>query len=63
MTFDEATAFFRDDKIRELAEQPDGLRFLKLKSLSRREHLDKLFDLAKITPSASGIRPNVVVDF
>ncbi|GAH74737.1 unnamed protein product, partial [marine sediment metagenome] len=42
MDYDTAKAWFRDDRIRELAESNDGLMFLKLRSLSRREHLERL---------------------
>ena len=44
------------DRIGELADTPDGLRFLKLKSLSRPEHLQKLFAIAGITPGSTGVR-------
>ena len=53
MDFDTAKALFSDDRIRELAESDDGLRFLKLRSLSRREHLEALFEVASITPQVS----------
>jgi hypothetical protein len=43
MDFAAAEKLFKQDKIRELGESPDGLRFLKLRSLSRRESLDELF--------------------
>ncbi|MBN1362629.1 MAG: hypothetical protein JW993_18675 [Sedimentisphaerales bacterium] len=56
MTFDEAQRMFRDERIRELAAIPDGLRFLKLRSLSRREHLEELFGLAAVTPQATQAR-------
>ncbi len=56
MDFDIAMELFRGDRIRELAESADGLRFLKLRSLSRREHLVELFEVALITPQASSTR-------
>lgn len=56
MDFDTAKAWFRDDRIRELAESDDGLRFLKLRSLSRREHLEALFMVASITPQSGSAR-------
>ena len=56
MEFDTAMALFSDDCVRELAESDDGLRFLKLRSLSRREHLETLFEVASITPQASSAR-------
>ena len=43
MDYATAERLFKQDKIRELADTPDGLRFLKLRSLSRREHLENLF--------------------
>jgi len=56
MDFNTAKTWFGDDRIRELAESDDGLRFLKLRSLSRREHLEALFGVASITPRASSAR-------
>lgn len=56
MDFDTAMALFSNDCIRELAESDDGLRFLKLRSLSRREHLEALFEVASITPQVSSAR-------
>jgi hypothetical protein len=50
MDFATAEKMFRQDQIRELSESPDGLRFLKLRTLSRREHLLKVFASAKIEP-------------
>ncbi len=44
LTFAQADRLFRDNRINELAGSPEGLRFLKLRSLSRREHLERLFD-------------------
>lgn len=40
--FDQAKDAFRDDKIRELSQDADGLRFLKLRSLSRTQHMERL---------------------
>ena len=39
MKFDYANQLFKDDKIRELSSSRDGLRFLKIRSLSRKEYL------------------------
>ena len=50
MDFSAAESMFRIDKIRELAEDPQGLRYLKLRSLSRRDHLERLFELAGVSP-------------
>jgi len=41
-TFDQAKAAFRNERIRELSGDPSGLRFLKLRSLSRREYMERL---------------------
>jgi hypothetical protein len=41
-SFDQASTAFRDDKIRELSQDPDGLRFLKLRSLSRTGYMQRL---------------------
>jgi hypothetical protein len=54
--FEEAQRMFREEKIRELAAEEDGLRFLKLRSLSRRDYLESLFSRAGSTPRTSGGR-------
>ncbi len=41
-SFDEAISAFRNNKIRELSQDEDGLRFLKLRSASRREYLQRI---------------------
>jgi hypothetical protein len=46
MQFSAAEKMFKQDKIRELGESEKGLRYLKLRSLSRKEHLESLFTLA-----------------
>jgi len=56
MTFDEAQQLFRDDHISSLASTSVGLRYLKLKSLSRREHLERLFHECEIEPESTGVR-------
>ena len=48
MNFETAANLFRNDKIGTLAESPDGLRFLKLRSISRKEYLDQLFEEAGV---------------
>ncbi len=53
MNFDEADELFKSDKIGQLAEISDGLRFLKLRSLSRKDHLKQLFCLAGIRPTTT----------
>ena len=50
-----AQKWFQQDRIRELAESFAGLRFLKLRSLSRREHLEYLFSVAAIDPTSSKV--------
>jgi hypothetical protein len=42
MNFQTASKLFKDDQIKKLAEDRDGLRFLKLRSLSRRDKLEQL---------------------
>ena len=44
LTFEQAISLFNDDKIRDLAQTADGLRFLKLRSLSRKEHMNCLIE-------------------
>lgn len=39
LSYNEADALFKEDKIRELASTNDGLKFLKLRSLSRKEYM------------------------
>lgn len=43
MDFSIAERMFQQDRIRELADSPSGLRYLKLRSLSRKEHLEAVF--------------------
>lgn len=42
--FNTAVNLFKNDKIRELSATAEGMRFLKLRSLSRKEHLDYLIN-------------------
>jgi hypothetical protein len=51
MSFKQAEAMFGKDQIRELAQEPDGLRYLKLRSLNRLEYLKRLFESAGIEPA------------
>jgi hypothetical protein len=53
MTFDEANRLFQQDRINELASSSEGVRFLKLRSLSRKENLERLFEAAHISPAQS----------
>ena len=42
LNFNTAVSLYTDDKIQDLAETDDGMRFLKLRSLSRKKYLDYL---------------------
>ena len=53
MEFGAAKKLFDTDQVRKLATSPDGLRFLKLKSLSRREYLERLFVAASVSPAST----------
>lgn len=44
LDFSTAVSLFKDDKIRELSTTDEGMRFLKLRSLSRKEYLDYLIN-------------------
>ena len=56
MNFKEAETLFSKDHIRELAQTPEGLRYLKLRSLNRRKYLEKLFEAAGIQPSTTAAK-------
>lgn len=56
MDFNAAQSLFQNDKVKELADSNDGLRFLKIRSLSRREHLDTLFSAVSLTPQSTSVR-------
>lgn len=53
MDFAAAKTLFDTDRIQDLAAAAEGLRFLKLKSLSRREHLERVFAAASATPATT----------
>ena len=53
MEFAEAARLFRDDNFRQLAESPAGLRFLKLRSMERKDYLQQLFQDAGVEPVSS----------
>jgi hypothetical protein len=53
MTFDQANRLFQQDEIGQLCDTPDGVRFLKLRSLSRKENLERLFAAAGLVASSS----------
>jgi len=48
--FDSAERLFREDRIPELSRTPDGLLYLKLKSLSRRQYLERLIEKIGLAP-------------
>lgn len=48
LDFDTAINLFNNDRIQELTTTDDGMRFLKLRSLSRKEQLEYLIDKFKI---------------
>jgi hypothetical protein len=55
LTFEQAHKMFQQDKIRELAADANGLRFIKLRSLSRKEILLRLLEENHLeAPHASG---------
>lgn len=49
LDFQAAGRLFRDDKIRELSQSPDGVLYLKLRSLSRKRYLERLVDRIDLT--------------
>jgi hypothetical protein len=53
MTFDHAFHLFQRDRINELSADAFGRRFLKLRSLSRKEHLEQLFLRAGLVTDAT----------
>lgn len=56
MDFAEAESRFRQEQIRELSESEDGLRFLKLRSLSRKEYLERLFCEANVATNETNAK-------
>lgn len=48
LDFNEAVNLYKNDKIRELAETDDGMRFLKLRSVSRKKYLEYLISKFKL---------------
>jgi len=53
MNFDQAQKLFKADEIQKLGADPDGLRFLKLRSLSRRDYLQQLLARSNIQPTST----------
>jgi hypothetical protein len=56
LTFAQADALFRQDKLNELVADAEGRRFLKLRSLNRTEYLERLFQSAGIARPDVGAR-------
>ncbi len=56
LTFEQADELFRQDKLNQLVADPDGQRFLKLRSMSRPKHLESLFQSAGIPRPDIGSR-------
>lgn len=56
LTFTQADALFRQDKLNELVADAEGRRFLKLRSLNRAEYLERLFQAAGIARPDVGSR-------
>ncbi|PIU66725.1 MAG: hypothetical protein COS85_03670 [Armatimonadetes bacterium CG07_land_8_20_14_0_80_59_28] len=56
LTFTQADALFRQDKLNELVADAEGRRFLKLRSLNRTEYLERLFQAARMARPAVGAR-------
>ena len=61
LDFSTATSLFKNDKIREISATDEGMRFLKLRSLSRKEYLDYLInkygiDIGKSKSNAEKLR-------
>jgi len=56
LSFTQANNLFKENKLNELCSDPEGLRFLKLRSLNRPEYLARLFDFADIEQPNVGAR-------
>jgi hypothetical protein len=56
LSFAQASALFRQDKLNELVADTEGRRFLKLRSLNRTEYLKRLFQMAGIALPDVGSR-------
>ena len=48
LNFNRAVNLYKNDKIQDLTETDDGMRFLKLRSLSRKKYLDYLIHKFKL---------------
>ncbi|MEI6390729.1 MAG: hypothetical protein WCT12_06450 [Verrucomicrobiota bacterium] len=56
LSFAQAVSLFKEDRLNELCADVEGKRFLKLRSLSRTEHLERLFQTAGIAKPDVGAR-------
>lgn len=56
LSFAQADALFRQDRLNDLIADVEGRRFLKLRSLNRKEHLERLFQSANIARPDVGVR-------
>ena len=56
LSFTQAVSLFKEDKLNELCADADGKRFLKIRSLSRTEHLERLFQVAGVAQPDVGSR-------
>jgi len=56
LSFAQAVSLFKKDRLNELCADADGKRFLKIRSLSRTEHLERLFQVAGMGKPRVGAR-------
>jgi len=56
LSFAQADALFRQDRLNELSADAEGRRFLQIRSLSRTEHLERLFQGAGVAKPEVGAR-------
>ena len=56
LSFAQAVSLFKADCLNELCADADGMRFLKIRSLSRTEHLEQLFQVSGIARPDVGAR-------
>lgn len=56
LTFAEAVSLFKNDRLNELCADAEGIHFLKLRSLSRTEYLERLFQVAGVAKPDVGTK-------
>jgi hypothetical protein len=56
LTFAQAVSLFKNDRLNELCADVEGIHFLKLRSLSRTENLERLFQVAGIAKPEGGTK-------